>query len=252
MPPPALVLADLPSSVARAVWRGDDLARPGGAVVASGWAALDAELPGGGWPCGELAEVLSPQPSLLEWRLLGAALQQVTADGGCVVLVGPPKPPYMPGLQALGLEPRQLIWVQTETPAQRLWATEQLVQAETAGAVLAWLPQARTEHLRRLQSRLQGGRTLCIALRPEGVRSEASPAGLRVLAQPGPDWTLRVQVLKRRGPLQEQALVLPAVPRALEAVLNRRSRLPGRSPSLSAGARHAVVRPAPVRPVPAG
>ena len=244
-------LADLPASVATAVWRGDDLAPPSGAVVASGWATLDAELPGGGWPCGSLTEVLSPQPSLLEWRLLGAALGRVTAEGGCVVLVGPPKPPYMPGLQALGLQTRQLIWVQTETPAQRLWATEQLVQAETAGAVLAWLPQARAEHLRRLQSRLLGGRTLCIALRPEAVRGESSPAGLRVLAQPGPDWTLRVQVLKRRGPLHDQVLVLPAVPQSLETMLTRRSRLPSRSLPLPLGARHVVVRPAPDRRLPA-
>jgi protein ImuA len=253
MPSPALVssprLADLPPAVAAAVWRGDDLAVPTGAVVSSGWAALDAELPGGGWPCGSLTEVLSPQPSLLEWRLLGHALRQVTAGGGNVVLVGPPKPPFLPGLQALGLQARQLIWVQTETPAQRLWVTEQLVQADTAGAVLAWLPQARAEQLRRLQSRLQGGRSLCIALRPEGARVESSPAGLRLLAQVGADWTLRVQVLKRRGPLHDQTLVLPSVPSSLDAVLSRRTRLPSPCLALPAGARHAVVRAVSAEPL---
>lgn len=244
MPTSAVLLADLPSSVAAAVWRGDDIAAPAGPVVASGWAALDAELPGGGWPCGSLAEVLSPQPSLLEWRLLGTALGTVAAAGGCVVVVGPPKPPYMPGLQSLGLSERQLIWVQAEAPAQRLWVTEQLVQADIAGAVLAWLPQVRPEQLRRLQSRLQGGRALCIALRPEGVRSESSPAALRVLAQSGTDWSLRVQVLKRRGPAHDTTLVLPAVPVSLAPILTRRSRVPSRFVSLPTGARHAVVRAA--------
>jgi len=211
--------------------------------VPSGWAALDAELPGGGWPCGSLTEVLSPQPSLLEWRLLGAALARVTADGGRVVLVGPPKPPFLPGLLAYGLQARQLVWVQADTPAQRLWATEQLVQADAASAVLAWLPQARPEHLRRLQTRLLGGRALCFALRPQGARSESSPAGLRVLAQAGDGWSLQVQVLKRRGPLHDQPLVLPAVPVALQPVLSRRTRQTI-VPELPA--RHAVVRPASV------
>ena len=248
---PTPLTLDLPSAVAAAVWRGDDIAAPSGAVVSSGWAGLDAELPGGGWPCGSLSEVLSPQPSLLEWRLLGPALRHVVADGGSVVVVGPPKPPYMPGLQAIGLAVRQFLWVQAETPAQRLWASEQLVQADVAGAILAWLPHVRPEQLRRLQSRLSGGRVLLFALRPEGVRSEASPAALRVLARAGGDWTLRVQVLKRRGPAHENELMLPAVPPSLEPVLSRRSRLPSSPLPLPAGTRHAVVRPAPVRRVPA-
>ncbi|OIQ72501.1 hypothetical protein GALL_458730 [mine drainage metagenome] len=134
--------------------------------------------------------------------------------------------------------------MQAEAPAQRLWVTEQLVQADIAGAVLSWLPQVRPEQLRRLQSRLQGGRALCIALRPEGVRSESSPAALRVLAQSGPDWSLRVQVLKRRGPAHDTTLVLPAVPVSLAPILTRRSRVPSRFVSLPTGARHAVVRAA--------
>ena len=44
------------------VWRADELATSlAGAnsrVLASGHAALDAELPGGGWPVGALIEVL--------------------------------------------------------------------------------------------------------------------------------------------------------------------------------------------------
>ena len=54
---------------------GQGLAKRGnefGSVVAdtlsTGWQALDQELPGHGWPCGSLTEVLSPQPSVLEWR----------------------------------------------------------------------------------------------------------------------------------------------------------------------------------------
>jgi protein ImuA len=38
---------------------------------------------------------------------------------------------------------------------ERLWATEQILQAGPVGAVLAWLPQARPEQIRRLQIHAQ-------------------------------------------------------------------------------------------------
>jgi protein ImuA len=44
------------------------------AVLASGHAALDAQLPGGGWPVGALTELLLPHPGVGELRLLAPAL----------------------------------------------------------------------------------------------------------------------------------------------------------------------------------
>ena len=41
----------------QSVWRGAAFSRPA-AVVATGYAALDRELPGGGWPSGALTEIL--------------------------------------------------------------------------------------------------------------------------------------------------------------------------------------------------
>ena len=40
------------------IWRGSELARTACPGIASGFAALDAELPGDGWPCGALTEIL--------------------------------------------------------------------------------------------------------------------------------------------------------------------------------------------------
>ena len=79
---------ELPPEVEQAVWRGSDLGHASGTVVSSGFAALDAELPGGGWPTRGLTEVLSPQPSVLEWRLIGPALQGIVAAGGHIVVIG--------------------------------------------------------------------------------------------------------------------------------------------------------------------
>jgi protein ImuA len=217
-----------PEALDAALWRGSELAGQPARVQASGWPELDAELPGGGWPLAALTEVLSPQSGVLEWRLCAPALKAVAA-GGSVVLVAPPQVPHLPGLAQMGLEPSRLVWVQAEAPAQRLWATEQLLRSGACAAVLAWLPQVRPEQLRRLQLAAQGGQALVWAFRPEAARHEASAAPLRLLASPGragAPGSLQVQVLKRRGPLHEQPLQLNALPEALRAVWPPRLRPP--------------------------
>ena len=75
----------LPRHVAAAIWRGDELGSPITSVVSSGFPALDAELPGHGWPCRSLTEVLQAQPSVAEWRLLAPALRLTVALGQDVV-----------------------------------------------------------------------------------------------------------------------------------------------------------------------
>jgi protein ImuA len=222
------VEARLPLAVQRAVWRADELGSSDSPVQASGWPALDAELPGGGWPRQAVIEVLAAQPSVLEWRLLAPALRPVVASGGQVIVVGPPRHPHLPGLVHLGLDERQLVWIQATLPAERLWVTEQLIKSNAAGAVLAWLPQARQEQLRRLQVCAASCEGLVFLCRPEAARHEASAAPLRVHAGVGLDWELQVQVFKRRGAAHEGTVTLPSVPGGLSSVLTPRLRHPSR------------------------
>jgi cell division inhibitor SulA len=173
---------------------GPGLAGPGldgaaGAVRASGHAALDAELPGGGWPCGALTELLQPQPALLEWRLLGPVARALAAEGRPIVLVGPPQVPHLPGLAQCGLPASALVWVQAQTTAERLWCTEQLLRAQAAALVLAWLPQARPEQIRRLQVNALGSEALVFACRPwRRGRNRRPPC---CACRPGWTWTGR-------------------------------------------------------------
>ena len=128
---------DLPACLATAaVWRGDALGRPVTASLPSGFGALDAALPGGGWPGFGLTELLQTPVGALEFRLLGPTLGRVCAAGRCVALVGPPHGPHLPGLLPHGITARQLVWVQAATPAERLWATEQLIKAGSCGGPL--------------------------------------------------------------------------------------------------------------------
>lgn len=239
----------LPRHVEAAVWRGTELGSPVTDVVSTGWRSLDAELPGGGWPCRSLTEVLQPQPTVCEWRLLGPALRAIVARGQQVVVVGPPKVPHLAGLRHAGLTDKQFVWVKAETPAHRLWTTEQLIKSNSAGAVLAWLPQARPEQLRRLQVCAAACEGPVFLFRPVAAQYEASAAPLRVVVGFGLDWELRLHILKRKGPAHEGDLLLPSVPGGLEAVMTPRLRLPSRLISHRERERDALGSATPRQPV---
>ena len=205
--------------------------------------ALDAVLPGGGWPGFALTELLLPQTGALEFRLFGPLLGHVAARGGRVVLVGPPQPPHAPGLLPHGIPSDALVWVRAETAAERLWATEQLLKAGSCGAVLAWLPQARPDQLRRLQVHAAAGAAPALLCRPAVAARESSAAPLRLLARVGAGWQLQVDVLKRKGPPLAQTLALLAPPACLPAIWPSRLAEAGRScPVDFREAGHAVVR----------
>jgi len=216
-------IGQLPGTISQAIWRGTDIGQAGQAVVATGFDALDAQLPGGGWPCNTLTELLQPQPSLCEWRLLSPALAGLVASGGQILLVGPPKRPHAPGLLKLGIAEKNLVWIAADTPVERLWTTEQLVKANPrGGAILAWLPQARAEQLRRLQVHAQSCDCPVFLFRPEAAQLDASPAPLRVLMTLGADWELHVRILKRKGALMDGTIALPSIPGTLASVFTPR------------------------------
>jgi len=202
------------------MWRGRDLGCGPSDVLPSGFAMLDAELPGGGWPTRNVIEVLQAAHQQAEWRLLSPVLARLMQRGAPLFLVAPPHVPGLQGLHAEGVPARQVIWVQAHTHAERLWATEQALKAGGLSAVLAWLPQARPEQLRRLQACAGRHPGLCVVFRPMVAQAEASAAPLRLRLELGP-WPspLQVQLLKRRGPLHEQPLALARWPAGLKPLL---------------------------------
>jgi len=209
-------LAPVPENAA--IWRADALAQPAGRVLSTGHAALDAQLPGGGWPVGALVEILQAHSAQNEWRLLLPAL--ACSGSGPVVLVGAPHMPFGPGLSAQGLAPQRLLWVRAVEPAARMWACEQALRCAPVEAVLGWLPQARADQLRRLQMAASEHGKLLFVMRPARVRNESSPAVLRLLAglQPEGDG-VQLEILKRKGPPVAQLLQLPARAARLAALL---------------------------------
>lgn len=234
-----------PVSLPPQVWRGRELAQAQEATLSSGHPALDAQLPGGGWPLGNLVEVLQQDAPQHVWQLVGPGLAAAMAQGDPAVLVHPPYQPFGPSLKAQGIAPERLLWVRADQPRARLWAAEQALRCADVSAVLAWLPQARAEDLRRLHLCAQSGQKLLVVFRPHGVREQSSPARLRLLVQ-GTE-QLQVLVLKRRGPpllhpllLRSQAPVLSALLAARQvrrpaqpAPSTERSHVLDRSPSFT-------------------
>ena len=204
------------------VWRAHALALAPLRTVATGEALLDLHLPGGGWPVGALTELLQAPGVHNEWRLLAPALAR--CGTGPVVLVAPPHLPFVPALAAQGLAARRLLWFKLPpgtTPAIKssgapsasatpLWATEQALRCAPVDAVLAWLPQARTEQLRRLHLAAAEHHKLLFVMRSDQARQDASPAVLRLQLSSDADGGLCLELLKRRGPPLEHSLHLAA------------------------------------------
>ncbi len=207
------------------VWRADRLERPDTPVWPTGWPALDAELPGGGWPAEGLTELLCECPGALEARLLLPALARADTP---VALVGAPEPPHPPGWWCSGLPPARLVWVQADASRERLWAAEQLVRGQAA-AVLLWLDRVPPGALRRLQVLAAGAGRPVFVCRPWSAAAVSSPAPLRLRLASASGWTLQLEVLKRRGPPLLQILTLPSVPGGLSAVLSPRQQRLGQA-----------------------
>ena len=230
------------------VWRGDALGGADAQVLATGHAALDAELPGGGWPVAAMTEVLQAEPGSHVWQLLLPALAQAVATrGGPVVLIGAPHEPFGPALAAGGLPVEALLWVRNETANARLWACEQALRCADVSAVLAWLPQARVGELRRLQLAAAQHEGLLFVLRPASVAQSASPARLRLQVVSAEAGQMDVHLLKRRGPPLAAPLTLPARNARMTALLaasqlRRKARLQQQGVALPAPAGATVVR----------
>jgi protein ImuA len=228
-----LLRAAGPAGVAD-LWHADDLAHTAATAecTASGFASLDAQLPGGGWPQGQLIELLHDDPGIGELSLLAPALAaQAQAGRACVWVLpserGPGADglhhqalPYPPALIEAGMDPSGSIFVRPAAAREAWWAIEQSLRAAHLGALVGWLPTFSAgpdfRALRRLHLLAQRHRALLFVMRPSRCADTASPAVLRLrLACDGDHLT--VTLLKRRG----RPLIEPVVLQVQPARWNR-------------------------------
>ena len=216
--PPLIPATTLAEVLARPdIWRGDALAKAPRPTVSSGFAALDAELPGGGWPRGAVVEVMSRHSGIGEMALLMPALAAPFSDSntGWTICVAPPLLPFAPGwapgwgsgAHSIALQRLMVIRAHGDDAT---WACARALDTEGVGAVLAWLPNSRAATIRRLQLLAERSEALVFVFRPCACATQSSPAPLRLMLETGDYFdggvlpaptgtTLAVHLLKRRG-----------------------------------------------------
>jgi hypothetical protein len=204
-----------------ALWRGRSAARS--STVPTGFAALDAALPGGGWPQVGLVEILISRLGVGELYLILPALAFLTQrlEARWCAWIAPREPfaergegsraaqatqasraraplePFAPALAAHGLNLARVLVARTESP---LWACEQALRSGACDAAVAWMQRVPVRATRRLQLAAERGRTLVVLFRGLSTRAvrEPSAAVLRITVQPVRE-EIRIGILKSRG-----------------------------------------------------
>jgi hypothetical protein len=164
----------------------------------SGFAELDANLPGGGWPIGAIAELMPEARGIGELSLLVPALATLARAGRYIALIAPPYLPYAPALAQRGLPLKRILIIQTRGLQESLWAAEQTLRCPAFGAVLSWPDEIADKNVRRLQLAAEAGGSLGILYRPAEAAHEHSPAALRLRLHPTANG-LAVDIHKCRG-----------------------------------------------------
>ena len=189
------------------LWRGAECARAVPALP-SGFAALDACLPGGGWPKAALTELFLQAEGIGEFTLLMPACARLTQAGRWVVFIAPPHIPYAPALADAGLDLGRLLLIKAEAPADQLWALEPALRSKQCGAALAWPKQLDSRSLRRLQLACEEGEASGFLFMPPAAMVNSSTAALRLRLAADPAGSLQIHILKRRGGVLEHPVRL--------------------------------------------
>ncbi|KAF1029418.1 MAG: hypothetical protein GAK40_00520 [Burkholderia plantarii] len=221
-----------PESLHPSLWSGSQLARGGARTIGTGYPALSAELPGGGWPVCALVELLVPHVGCGEMRLLAPGLAGTVAERRPLALVAPPHPPHAGALAELGVPLDALLWLRTGNRRDALWTAEQSLKAGCCGALLFWQMEAvPADVLRRLHlAAARAGDTLFVMLRPLAAAQQPSPAVLRLALRPS-QAGVTVEIVKRRGPARATPLELALPSPIVEGRYARLARHPSAAPA---------------------
>ena len=183
------------------VWRGGELEHVVHRTVATGHAALDRELPGGGWPMGTLSEVLHDGVGIGEVGFLAGALARASEGDRLIAWIDPPHLPYAPALAQAGIVLERCLVARPANGEDALWAAEQALKSGACGAALLWLQGVKNQYawLRRLQMAAEAGRAMAIHFRGTADEALSTPAHLRIVVT-RENGVLHARIPKRRGP----------------------------------------------------
>jgi len=183
--------------------------------LSTGFNALDACLPYGGWPTDAISEVISPQPGLGDMALVLPALARLTQQEGVVACIAPPWLLHSPFLAAQGVNLARLLCIPEPAGVRdkrqwqkRHWAAEQIVKSGSCNGLLYW--QAKPLPFiayRRLQ--MLCGQFGCPAFMFHQSAPLNSPSSVRLQVLARKPASLNIKILKMRGAWAQHQLALP-------------------------------------------
>lgn len=167
----------------------------------TGWPALDAILPGGGYPLSAVTEWLIEQPGRGELSLLLKALapRLASAEHHRLALLNPPYALNAPALDAAGIARSRVPVIRCEKPGECVWSVEQLAAVSGFVGFVIWGEALDTRALRRLQLASEKAGCPVFVYRDRCEAGQRSPAALRLLLSSCDD-RQEIRVLKCRGP----------------------------------------------------
>jgi len=190
------------------VWRGGELEHASQPSIPTGHAALDRELPGGGWPSGTLSEVLHDGVGIGEVSFLAQAIAKASEGDRMVAWINAPYLPYAPALAQRGISLDRCLVIKPTHKEDAMWAAEQVLRSGACGVALLWFAQDEYAWLRRLQMAAQAGRSMAVLFRSTAAERLSTPAHLRVALERS-DAKLCIRIPKRRGPPLANPISLP-------------------------------------------
>jgi protein ImuA len=235
-------------------------------TLPTGFAALNRELVGGGWPQHGLVELLSDDTGMGELSLMLPAHAYLSnarhlGPTGMLWVTSTTWPylPYAPALSKVGIDLNQLIIAKAPHMSDALWTAEQGLLSGSVGMVTVWLPdqQPLDVSLRRLSQAAHNSNALCILMRPIIAANPPSPAQLRIVLKAaaqssqthGVRGALELNLIKRRGLPTGKTIVLET--RSLACLQREQTTQQRHIPNTARGWLERLITAAPAASVPA-
>lgn len=182
--------------------------------LSTGYAKLDAILPGGGWPLGAVTEFLAEAMGIGELRLLLPAIREVTHQKQRVLMINTPYRPYAPALVQAGVDLNYLYLIFPTNREDALWAAEKVLHSGGCKVVLLWPDgfghcPVGDATVRRLQVAAQATGSITVLYRSSsrGISGQSNWATLR-LRLSAENKGLKVEVLKAFGSIARSSVIL--------------------------------------------
>ncbi|WP_169628116.1 translesion DNA synthesis-associated protein ImuA [Ferrimonas senticii] len=187
------------------IWLGKQW-QQGAVGIATGFAALDKQLAGQGWPQVGVVELIGDTLGVA--ALLQPLLNRQQQPDRWQLCVAPPAAPNGAGWAQAGIDLSRLLWVDTPCRKEQLWSIEHSLSSGRCSVVLAWLTELSAGEARRLQLAAQQGQCLLLLHLPKAALAQAHGVSLRLQVTPSPQGCV-VQLLKQRGGWPQAPLALP-------------------------------------------